>query len=107
MAPIGRNGTELLLVVINDENGQRVPKDVLPFSLDRTVAEANLERRQGGNGSISKAGIRYLRQMLVIGTMVVSRYARAERDEPSLPLPAAETTIHKQVDSRYKARCLR
>ena len=141
VAPIGRNGIEQLLVVINDENDARIPADarlclrMLEAQLrvvkqqilenDRRVRasarESELGRRlmeipgvgpllasafvatvadphafrsgrylsawiglvpkqnsSGGKerlGSISKAGNRYLRQMLVVGAMAVIRFA--------------------------------
>ncbi len=141
VAPIGRNGIEQLLMVINDENDARIPADarlclrMLEAQLrvvkeqilenDRRVRasarETELGRRlmeipgvgpllasafvatiadphafksgrclsawigfvpkqnsSGGKeklGSISKAGNRYLRQLLVVGAMAVIRYA--------------------------------
>ncbi|MEW9838713.1 IS110 family transposase [Mesorhizobium marinum] len=141
VAPIGRNGIEQLLVVVNDEKDTRVPADarlclrMLEAQLkvvkeqilenDRRVRasarETELGRRlmeipgvgpllasafvatiadphafksgrclsawiglvpkqnsSGGKeklGSISKAGNRYLRQLLVVGAMAVIRYA--------------------------------
>jgi len=141
VAPIGRNGIEQLLMVVNDENDSRIPADarlclrMLEAQLkvvkeqilenDRRVRasarETELGRRlmevpgvgpllasafvatvadphafksgrclaawiglvpkqnsSGGKerlGSISKAGNRYLRQLLVVGSMAVIRYA--------------------------------
>ena len=141
VAPIGRNGIEQLLVVINDETDQRVPADarlclrmleaqlsvvkeqilendrrvrasaretelgrrlmeipgvgpLLASAFVATIADAHAfksgrclsawiglvpkQNSSGGKeklGSISKAGNRYLRQMLVIGAMAVIRYA--------------------------------
>jgi len=142
VAPIGRNGIEQLLVVINDENDARIPADarlclrmleaqlrvvkeqilendrrvrasaretelgrrlmeipgvgpLLASAFVATVADAHAvksgrclsawiglvpkQNSSGGKeklGSISKAGNRYLRQMLVVGAMAVIRYAQ-------------------------------
>ena len=140
VAPIGRNGIEQLLVVINDENDARIPADarlclrmleaqlrvvkeqilendrrvrasareterrrlmeipgvgpLLASAFVATVADPHafksgrclsawigLVPKQNSSGgkeklsSISKAGNRYLRQLLVVGAMAVIRYA--------------------------------
>jgi transposase len=141
VAPIGRNGIEQLLVVINDENDARIPADarlclrmleaqlrvvkeqilendrrvrasarktelgrrlmeipgvgpLLASAFVATVADPHAfksgrclsawiglvpkQNSSGGKerlGSISKAGNRYLRQLLVVGAMAVIRYA--------------------------------
>ncbi|RVD67560.1 IS110 family transposase, partial [Mesorhizobium sp. M4A.F.Ca.ET.029.04.2.1] len=141
VAPIGRNGIEQLLVVVNDENDARIPADarlclrmleaqlrvvkaqilendrrvrasaretelgrrlmeipgvgpLLASAFVATVADVHAfksgrclsawiglvpkQNSSGGKeklGSISKAGNRYLRQLLVVGAMAVIRYA--------------------------------
>ena len=47
----------------------------LPLGLDRTRAEAELERGQGEARQYLQGGNRYLRQLLVVGAMAVIRYA--------------------------------
>ncbi len=47
----------------------------MPIGLDRARSEAKLERWQGETRHISKAGNRYLRQLLVVGAMAVIRFA--------------------------------
>ena len=47
----------------------------MPLGLDRTVPRQNSSGGKEKLGSISKAGNRYLRQMLVVGAMAVIRYA--------------------------------
>jgi transposase len=79
VAPIGRNGIEQLLSVINDENDARIPADAR-LCLRMLEAQLRVVKQQilGGKerlGSISKAGNRYLRQLLVVGAMAVIRYA--------------------------------
>ena len=46
VAPIGQNGIEQLLVVINDENDQRVPADA---RLCLRMLEAQLRGREGAD----------------------------------------------------------
>jgi len=141
VAPIGRNGIEQLLMVVNDENDSRIPVDarlclrmleaqlkvvkeqilendrrvrasaretelgrrlmeipgvgpLLASAFVATVADPHVfksgrclaawiglvpkQNSSGGKerlGSISKAGNRYLRQLLVVGSMAVIRYA--------------------------------
>jgi transposase len=100
VAPIGRRGLDQLLAIVADEEDARVPADarlclqMLAAQLAATIADPAAfktgrdlaawiglvpkQNSSGGKerlGSISKAGNRYLRQMLVVGAMAVIRYA--------------------------------